>query len=121
MKGKEETEFLRSAFKEFGCDSIADFCRQTNSVLSQESWGAVINRGDKISVRALMVMCAELNRTPDEMRMLLIRRGETVIEKWIQPVQLTLDEKNTLEKIRNIKDAKKIKLFHDLIDSMQEA
>jgi hypothetical protein len=121
MKGggfMKEREFLQRKYLGFGCETIAEFVRKTHSILSCETWGAVLNRGDKISVRTLMVMCAELNCSAEEMNKLLVDRGEVVIAKWVKPGQFTLEEGRIVERIRKIVDPKKIKLLQDMIDNL---
>ena len=72
----DERGFLLKKFRAFGCEKISEFTRLIQSDLSQESWGTALNRGNSINLRTLMVMCAELNCTSDELGSLLLARGE---------------------------------------------
>jgi hypothetical protein len=118
MPMSAERDFLNEKFRATGYSKISEFVRGTRSELTEETWGALLNRGDKISVRTLMIMCANLNCSAEELSNLLLKRGETTVEKWIKPVQLTVDERELIEKLRRIKDPRKIKLFHDMLETL---
>ena len=114
-----EREFLIKKYKGFGCERISEFVRQTGSELSQETWGAVINRGDNANLRTLLKMCADLNCSTEEVYSLLVTRGETQIARtWIKPTDVSPEEMKLVNKLRQIKDPKKIRLLSDMLDNL---
>lgn len=114
-----EQAFLNAKFKSLGHDKISDFVRATKSELTQETWGAVLNRGNKPELKTLLKMAADLNFTSEELKSILLARGEKQIASWIAPTSLSSSEQKLIEKYRALKgDPKKTKLITDLLDSL---
>jgi hypothetical protein len=114
----DERAIIIKKFKATGHEKISEFVRAVGSELSQETWGAIINRGDKPNLRTLLKMCADLNCTSEELKQILISKGESQIAKWISPNQVTPEEQKLLDKVRAIKDPKKLKLITDMLDNL---
>jgi hypothetical protein len=90
------------------------------SELTQETWGAVLNRGKKPDLRTLQIMTAELNFSPEELKNLLVARGEKRIIQWIAPDVLTSEEQRIVEMYRDLKgDKVKTKLAKDLLTNLK--
>lgn len=115
-----ENDLLRKKFRDLGHDKISDMIRDTKSELTQETWGAIINRGKKPELKTLLKMCADLNFTSNELVEILKTRGEKQIAAWISPNTLTSEEQTLVEKFRALNgDHAKTKLVKDLLDNLK--
>jgi hypothetical protein len=113
----DERKLITSKFKALGHDKISDFVRDVKSELTQETWGAVLNRGSKPELKTLLKMAADLNFTTAELNSILLARGEKQIAAWISPTSLTAEEQKIIEKFRAMNgDIKKTRLIADLLD-----
>lgn len=116
----KENELLRSKFKALGYERISDLIRDTKSELTQETWGAVLYRDKACNLVTLLKMCAELNFSSEEIKSILVQRGETRIANLISPKNLTAREMRFLEKLRELKDdQQKIELISNMMDSLK--
>ncbi len=115
----DEKALMQKKFKALGHDKISDFVRDVKSELTQETWGAVLNRGNKPELKTLLKMAADLNYTVDELKEVLLARGERQVAAWIAPTSLTAEEQKVIEKYRALKgDTKKTKLVSDMLDNL---
>lgn len=115
----DEKKLIVSKFKALGHDKISDFVRDVKSELTQETWGAVLNRGKTPELKTLLKMAADLNFTVEELKAVLFARGEQQIAAWIAPTSLTSEEQKIVEKFRALKgDAKRTRLVSDLLDNL---
>ena len=116
----DEKKLLAKKFKETGHDKISEFIRDVKSELTQETWGAILNRGNRPATKTLLTMASELNFTVDELKEILAERGEHQIAAWIAPTSLTSEEKKIIESVRALNgDTKKLKLVKDLLAGLR--
>jgi len=114
----KENDFLRKKWRATGHDKISEFIRDVKSDLTQETWGAVMNRDKRPDLRTLMIMCAEMNCSPEEMQGLLRTRGEAKVALWVAPTTVTSEETKIIEGYRAL-DGKKKKLVVNLINQLR--
>jgi hypothetical protein len=116
----DEKKLMEKKFKATGHDKISEFIRDVKSELTQETWGAVLNRGSKPELKTLLKMASDLNYTVDELKEILLARGEHQIAAWIAPTSLTSEEKKIIESVRALNgDVKKLKLVKDLLAGLR--
>ena len=116
----DEKQLIVSKFRSLGHDKISDFVRDVKSELTQGTWGAVLNRGKSPELKTLLKMAADLNFTVDELKAVLLNRGEKQIAGWIAPTSLTAEEQRIVEKFRALNgDMKKTHLVSDLLDNLR--
>lgn len=115
----KENDTLRAKFRATGFDMISEFIRSINSEVTQESWGKILKRDGKASTELLLRMAAELGCTPDEIKEMLLARGEKAIAGLIAPTSVTAEDQRFLDKLHTLKgDPKKLKLVNDLLDTL---
>lgn len=114
----KENEVLRAKFKESGYDMISEFIRGTGSKVNQEAWGRVLRRDERVGTVLLLQMAAELC-TPEEIKAMLIARGEESIARLIAPAPLSAEDKRFLDKFHAITDSHKKKLVFDMLDNLK--
>jgi hypothetical protein len=115
----EKTLILKK-FKALGHDKISDFVRDVKSELTQETWGAILNRGKQPELKTLLKMASDLNFTAEELKQVLIARGEKQVAAWIAPTSLNAEEQKIIEKYRALKgDPTKTKLIAGMLDSLR--
>lgn len=116
----DEKKLIVSKFKSLGHDKISDFVRDVKSELTQETWGAILNRGKQPELKTLLKMASDLNFTSDELKNVLLARGEKQIAAWIAPTSLSAEEQKIIEKYRALNgDTKKTRLISDMLDNLR--
>ena len=116
----KENDILRSRFKATGYDMISEFIRSINSEVTQESWGKVLRRDQKVSTELFLRMAAELGCAPEEIRSMLLARKEKAIAGLIAPAALTAEDQRFLDKLHALQgDPKKLKLISDMMDNLK--
>ena len=114
-----ESEIIRAKFKTKGL-LISEYIRSVGSTVTQESWGRVINRDIKVSTELLLRMAGELGCTPEEIKEMMMVRGETVIARLIAPDAISVEDRRFLSKLHDLNgDPKKLKLISDMLDSLR--
>jgi len=116
----KENDFLRKKFNEKGFAMISEFRRNIGSVVGQESWGRVLNRDMTVTTELLLRMAGELGCTPDEIKDLMLARGEKVIAGLIAPAAMSVEDRKFLNKLHELKgDPKKLKTISDMLDLLK--
>ena len=115
----KENDTLRAKFRATGFDMISEFIRSINSEVTQESWGKILKRDGKASTELLLRMAAELGCTPDEIKEMMLARGEKAIAGLIAPTTATAEEQRFLDQLRALKgDKTKLKLVSDMLGTL---
>lgn len=116
----KENEILRARFKAKGFDMISQFIKSIDSTVTQESWGKILKRDGTASTELLLRMAGELGCTPEEIKGMMIDRGEKVIAGLIAPAALSAEDQRFLEKLHQLQgDPKKLKLVSDMLDNLK--
>lgn len=115
-----ENDILRARYRARGFDQVADFVRSTNSEITQESWGKILKRDGRASTELMLRMASELECPPDEIKQMLLMRGEKSIAKIIAPDPLSPEERKVLDCFRSIQDQPKmLTLFSNLLETLR--
>ena len=115
-----ENDILRAKYKAKGFGGIAEFVKTTNSRTTEESWGKVLNRDKKVSTELFLRMAGELGCTPEEIRDIMLARGEAVIAGLIAPAAMSSDDRKFLAKLHALGgDQKKLKTISDMLDLLK--
>lgn len=116
----KENDILRARFEEKGYPMISEFIRAANSEITQESWGKVLKRGGKASTELLLRMAGELGCSPEEIKAMMMARGEKIIADLIAPAAISADDRKFLDKLHALQgDPKKLKLVNDMLDNLK--
>lgn len=118
---KSENDLIREKFKKTGYATPTELARGLPSVLSEETYTAVIHRNTRPSLKTLLIMMIELNFTTQEISDVLTARGggELVIGKLIDPYSITVQEKELVESYRALGgDPTKERLVSELIANL---
>ena len=114
-----ENDILTSKFKASGYAMISEFIRGTGSQVSQEMWGRVLKRGKTVNADMLLRIAGELGCTPEEIRTMMLARGEKTIARLIAPSAITAEDQRFLDELHQLKTEAKKKIIFDMLDSLK--
>jgi len=116
----QENDLLREKFRAKGFEMISEFIRRTDSEITQESWGKVLKRNKPVSVELWLRMAGELGCTPEEIKGVMLARGEKVLAELIAPASMSIEDRKFLNRLHELNgDPKKLKLVNDLLDNLK--
>jgi hypothetical protein len=116
----KENDLLRAKFKAKGYEMISEFIRGCQSDITQESWGKVLKRDKPVSTELWLRMAGELGCTPEEIKGMMLARGEKVIAELVAPASMSVEDRKFLNKLHDLNgDPKKLKLIADMMDSLK--
>lgn len=114
----KENDILRKKFQGKGMQ-MAEWLRSINSQLSHETYSRIINRDRPVSLENLLIMAVELGCATDEIKEMLLLRGDKKIAELVAPAALSDEDQRFLEKLHALKgDQGKLKLVSDLLDTL---
>lgn len=117
---EKENDVLRRRFNEKGYPMISEFIRAHNSQITQESWGKILKRDGKAGTELLLRMAGELGCTAEEIKQMMLARGENVIAGLIAPAAISAEDQRFLTKLHDLGgDPKKLKLVSDMLDNLK--
>lgn len=110
-----ENKILREKARVLGYKKVAPFARDINSCLSEETWARMLKRDEKVDLRTLLIMTAELGLSTAVLRSLLLVRGEKIIADLVSPI--TTADQQFLEKFKKLRNnTRRVKVVMDLLD-----